>query len=76
MNEIDDGNRYGAYRAGWLDGSSVRMMKEVFTKNSDQGIVDEYNAGYTDGRDARNGALNAAAKRIGFTPSVLRISRG
>jgi len=71
--ELDAANQWHTYQKGWVDGSHVRAMNPVCTGNDNLLIRAAYNYGYTDGRTARNEAMQKAALRYGYEPSILRL---
>jgi hypothetical protein len=69
-------NQWKSYKQGWVHGANVSAMDPKFTEHDNKLIVDAYNAGYTDGRKARNDALVAAETRYGYKQEILRLAGG
>lgn len=65
-----------SYRSGWTDGAARKSMQDLFTKHNNHEIKTEYERGYTDGYNARRDALNAANARLGYEPSIIRLTKG
>ena len=60
--------RFYAYHDGWIHGASIKAMD----KPDETDLSEEYERGYTDGRQAYQLAHGEASKRIGFERLVLR----
>jgi hypothetical protein len=68
----DAGNQWQSYRKGWVAGASSKPLDPVFTGHTNEKIRVAYEQGYTDGRLAINAAMQKAADRYRYRPSILR----
>lgn len=64
---------YQSYTRGWIDGAAVHALDERYTRHQTRpDLKQEYEKGYSAGSAARRLALNVAAKRLHWKPSILR----
>lgn len=69
----DAGNQYHSYHKGWVAGAASRAMDPVFLTHTNEKIRMAYEQGYQDARIALNVAMQNAADRYRYRPSVLRL---
>jgi hypothetical protein len=67
--------RFMSYYKGWRDGAGIKSKDALFTEGAARpDLKAEYERGYADGRRANGAASKRAAKRLGYTPTVLRLA--
>ena len=74
QKEIDAANQFGAYQQGWAAGAAVRAMDPKTTGHANELIKAAYDQGYSDGRVARQTAMQKAADKYGHRPNILRLA--
>lgn len=62
--ELSPRDKYMLYARGWRDGGACTSMKHP--------DIEVYSRGYEDGSKARNDAITAYCKEIGYEPQILR----
>lgn len=66
--ELSPFDQYMLYARGWRDGGACTAMRHS--------EIEVYCRGYEDGRKARNEAITAFCKEIGYEPQILRVQEG
>lgn len=64
------GERFHLFMRGWKDGAGGHVIRPDHTD------IQEYERGYQTGYGARAFAAEAAAKRLRYKQSILRLSKG
>ena len=64
---------FQCHMRGWQHGAVGTAMDPKFTEHEDSQFSAEYNSGYRVGYELRKKTQTETAKRLGYTPSVLRI---
>lgn len=66
---------FQAYRRGWRDAAASSLPDTRFTAHpTREDLTAEYRRGYTEGRASYTADMNAAMKRLGYVPTLLRDS--
>jgi hypothetical protein len=63
--------RFLVYMRGWRHGACMKAMDPTLAHHQKYGQT--YDQGYADGHKSRSDASQRAAKRFGYTPSILRL---
>lgn len=74
--DMRPGELFHCYMRGWRHGASTTGMDPKFTEHENPDFVREYNDGYKAGYLACKETQKAAAERLGYEPSILRIQEG
>lgn len=66
---------FHSYMRGWRAGAGIKPLDPRFTEHKTRpDLKAEYERGYEDGQGAGRAAADAAAVRIGYAPTVLRLA--
>ena len=67
--------RFMAYMKGWYAGAGRKPIDAKFSEHKTRpDLKEEYERGYSDGQAKGRAAAAKAAKRLGYTPTVLRVA--